>query len=1480
MKKTPHAALIAVLIHLLSLATLHAAGPAQGVWNFNGNLNADYGSGPALSAFGFTPSYDNNSVLDLPALASNQRLQIANSTGANGGGNANSTNRWTVVMDVRFSGTLSPFQSLIQTAGSNNNDIDVFVRPDGSIDFGPILSDAGSIVPNRWYRLAFTCGNRANNGPLRCRAYIDGVRTTRNGSAVETTETFNGAFSLGTIFNLFSDDNGHTAPLDCDSVAFWGEELTAEDIAAMGARQPGGIPLQVTLVESQNDTGTGSLRAAIADSPAGGMVAFDTFFSGRTFSLDSQLEIDKALMIDASSLLSGVIIDGGSNDDHVNDAGETRCFFITDGNKNNDLPVTLSNLTIRNGFADGDSEGSGTGANIHSRENLTLNNCRILGGRSSDFGGGIYNVDGSLTMDSCTVSGNSASSASGGGIYSLNGNLTMDACIVTGNRSNGGGGIYSINGIMTMVSSTVSGNSSSQGSGGGILSFGSLVLDSSTVSGNSTIGSSAHGGGIWSHTESGQTSALIRCTISGNSSAAGFGGGFYSNAGQTRFVQCSVTGNSALSGSGGGIASRGSSGVDTEIASTIVRDNSGGDVQFVDGGSNTFESFNGNLIGSGNALGEFSGEVNIGAPILLAPLGSYGGPTQTMPPLPGSPVINMAFTSRTTSSDQRGIPGTDNLPDIGAAEAQAFVLVTTSQDQDNGTTGGTSLREGIDAAEAIDAPGTIITFDSSLSGATINLKNGSTTLNDLTITKALAIDATQLASGITIDGGSNGDFVKDAGETRCFLITDGDDNNDLPVTFTNLTVQNGVFEGDDAGANIHNRENLTLNHCAILNGRAFGFDADGGGIYSESGSLTMDSCSVTGNSSSGDVAGGGGIFSYTNLTNQTSQLVRCTIAGNSSASGVGGGYHNDIGLSQLIHCTVSGNTAPGENGGGIASGGATDIRTELTGTLVRDNPGGDVAFVGLSTNSFESDGNNLVGTGNATGAFSGTEVSTAPILLAPLGWYGGPVRTMHPLAGSPVIDSASASAAGFKDGRGFAPLVGTSADIGAVEVGPITLVTTATDTSLREAIAAAEPLGGVVRFDDALFNGQPADTITLTEGQLEIAKSIFIDASDITGGVTIHADTNSRVMEIFAASPVTHQAALHSLTLTGGSPSSPGGGILNHGNASIIRCTIADNNCFGNGAGIFNEGEMAVNASTFQGNTARFVGGGLQNLGSSAVVTVVNSTFHNNTSNAGGGGGFNNTGGGTATISQCTMVGNHAPVGAGGGIRRVSGSVTLTNSIVTGNDANSLDNLSGTITQTGDNLTTGDALLAPLANYGGLTQTMPPLPGSAAIDMAGSTDPGGTDQRGLPRFAGIALDIGAVEIQGTGDTGTIFATIWLLDTDGDGSPFGVEQALGTDSGTSDLGNSRNPILMGDENGKPKLTFGLAAAALPGTVWRVTRSPDLSNFTEIFRYDGSTSIPAAPDANVTFSIGTTSISVTDLMPPSGKAFYRFEAISPQ
>jgi len=108
------------------------------------------------------------------------------------------------------------------------------------------------------------------------------------------------------------------------------------------------------------------------------------------------------------------------------------------------------------------------------------------------------------------------------------------------------------------------------------------------------------------------------------------------------------------------------------------------------------------------------------------------------------------------------------------------------------------------------------------------------------------------------------------------------------------------------------------------------------------------------------------------------------------------------------------------------------------------------------------------------------------------------------------------------------------------------------------------------------------------------------------------------------------------------------------------------------------------------------------------------------------------------------MTGNAAP--NGGAIENL-GPMGVYNSIITGNTQSSGSDIFSytSISFTGVNLTTGLPLLAPLGSYGGRTPTMPPLPGSSALNGCTSGTSFATDQRGNPRILGAYADIGAVE---------------------------------------------------------------------------------------------------------------------------------------
>ncbi len=330
-------------------------------------------------------------------------------------------------------------------------------------------------------------------------------------------------------------------------------------------------------------------------------------------------------------------------------------------------------------------------------------------------------------------------------------------------------------------------------------------------------------------------------------------------------------------------------------------------------------------------------------------------------------------------------------------------------------------------------------------------------------------------------------------------------------------------------------------------------------------------------------------------------------------------------------------------------------------------------------------------------------------------------------------------------------------------------VTSAADSgpgSLRDALSDANP-GDTVNFANTLA-GQ---TIYLTSGELLISVGLTIDASALPGGAFIDAGSNSRVLEIDFESVVN----LNSLTLTNGLASGNGGGILLDPYATLTasNCVISGNSIpdFSYGGGIYAGygSRLTLNYCTLSDNSAPVsTGGGIENGGVSttlnnctlcgnsagdgggidnpSILTLNNCTIFGNSAEDGWGGGIYNSD--VLTINNCTVCGNSAF--EGGGILLTSGTDTpfLTNSIVAENTATYDPDISGMFAGA-DNFTNGNPQLCPLGNYGGPTQSMPPLPGSPAID-AGDDDVTNfftVDERGYLRLSGAHVDMGAVEAQ-------------------------------------------------------------------------------------------------------------------------------------
>jgi hypothetical protein len=254
---------------------------------------------------------------------------------------------------------------------------------------------------------------------------------------------------------------------------------------------------------------------------------------------------------------------------------------------------------------------------------------------------------------------------------------------------------------------------------------------------------------------------------------------------------------------------------------------------------------------------------------------------------------------------------------------------------------------------------------------------------------------------------------------------------------------------------------------------------------------------------------------------------------------------------------------------------------------------------------------------------------------------------------------------------------------------------------------------------------------------------------------------------------------------------SVGGGQGAAGSSPPPSGTVAERGQFGgpggdgNGGALFNAGVATVVNCTFTGNSAHGGPGGAGGKGGDSLYSNYPPKY---LGGAGGGGGKGGAAcgaiydtDGLCSLKNCTIASNSGFGGAGGpggpgghgglgdgpvggtgidgnalGSLRGAG-VLLLNNVLSSNAPGG--NASGTITDGGHNLSSDascaftnsgsmnntDPKLAPLADNRGPTLTMALLPGSPAIDAGNTSLVPTIDQRGFPRPAGSAADIGAFE---------------------------------------------------------------------------------------------------------------------------------------
>lgn len=542
---------------------------------------------------------------------------------------------------------------------------------------GNAIIDGGPAVSNVWTHFALVCAGGQTT------IYINGVATVTNAAGPRVPA---GNFAVGAPPQT-PTSQFYTGGIDELRIFTFAQgQFSTNDLLI---NQPASAVPQI--VTTLADSGGGSLREVVSSAASGATVTFAT--NGVVTLTSGPITVTNNVTIDGSALSPRIQINGNA----------ASCVMVV----TNGATAILNSLIITNGL---DNTGNFAGG-ILNYATLTVSNCIFAGNSETAAqnggGGAIQNTGGTLRVYNSVFSNNVSNGGDGGGggaIDIFQGTVTINNCTFTNNSTSGngswGGAINNSSSLLTLTNCTLSGNLAGD-TGGAIYSAGngaSLTLDSCTLSGNiaTNSGNTNDGGGAIFNYYSPLT--LYNCTIAANSTTNGGGAGIYiGGASVVTAVNCTIVSNSASGSYPGG-------GIDVvsgtlNLTNTIVA-------------ANTASASN-------NIAGVFNGVDNLtaGNP-LLAPIGFYGGPTETMPPLAGSPAIDAGDDSITNilSTDQRGLPRLAGAHmDIGAAELQVPSLVITSPTSGQVVTnlniavsGTATASDGVAAVYVIDAGGHLI----------------------------------------------------------------------------------------------------------------------------------------------------------------------------------------------------------------------------------------------------------------------------------------------------------------------------------------------------------------------------------------------------------------------------------------------------------------------------------------------------------------------------------------------------------------------------------------------------------------------------------------------------------------------------------------------------------------------------------------------------------------------------------------------------
>jgi hypothetical protein len=628
---------------------------------------------------------------------------------------------------------------------------------------------------------------------------------------------------------------------------------------------------------------------------------------------------------------------------------------------NSGATASFSGLTLEDGGDASDSTSYQAAGIYVAQGNLNVTSCVITG-----MTGGLGTADangisapngGTIDVTNTTFSDNGGDSYASS-IYVAGGATTITGCTFTGNVSqntiqlqNGTASISSStftdntleyqeqeidNGANTTVTNcTFTGNTSYYGAAVGNdgtisisgCTFADNALDTRPNYGFPTIFNYA---GTMTVTN---TTIDDNVTTQVNDSSLPFsgisGGGIGVNSGSVTVTYCTITGNTASYG--GGIQVFGGT---LSVAYSIVAGNSasvaGNDIYGI------ITSLGHNIIGDGNGGSGFVSTDLVGtdaSPINpgLGTPGYYGGSTETIPLLVGSPAIGAATPINGITTDQRGVTRSTTAPDIGAFESQVPTLSVSPISFTYGTVLANSQLSGSASAivnnQTVNVPG-VFTFTTAsgslLSAATNQVEAVTFTPNDLidyritTTTVTVNVAQAKPTLSITANGG-----VYNGSPLAATAIVTGINNTSLSgtgVTFAYYLASDTSFKNPSTVAPTSVGSYVVVavypaggNYATVSASKSFS-------ITQANSVLTPAAATVA--------CGGSTLLSTTLQTTAGAPLVGRTVTFSVNGKVVGTGITNASGVATLS-VSVAGIT-PGTYGSGISVSFAGDSNAKAT----------------------------------------------------------------------------------------------------------------------------------------------------------------------------------------------------------------------------------------------------------------------------------------------------------------------------------------------------------------------------------------------------------------------------------------------------------------------------------------------------------------------------------------------------------------------